>query len=299
MENKMPIPATIELPTREKYRIALEPAQNALASMVLVTKQEEMPGISPWVAKTRASMTAEEINRHRLVIIGFYYAILPEAGLASFPDYLTKLENTDPAQLVNKLLEAYLEINLQNNPEKKKESVHWDQVLSSAEEYVKFLSEGFEDNLIDVKIETKAYEYVTDPPALKNLLAQHLRWFWDEHLAKEWARVEPILLETIKAFQAVNLKNKNELEIARYITGQDLDETSWQECLKSGEVITYIPNPHVGPYVHKNSCFPPRALCSVPASQRMPASVSPSWIEQTSLPACRRLQRIRACTSCK
>lgn len=255
----MPIPATIEQPAREKYRIALEPAQNALASMVLVTKQEEMPGISPWVAQTRASMTLEEIDRHRLAIIGFYYAILPEAGLASFPDYLTKLENMDPAQLVDKLLDAYLEINIHKYPEKK-EVVHWEKVLSSAEEYVRFLSEGFEDDLIDVEIETKAYEYVINPPALKDLLAQHLRWFWDEHLAKEWARTEPILLETLKAFQAVNLKNKSDLEIARYITGQDLDETSWQECLESGGIITYIPNPHVGPYAHKNSCFDPPSV---------------------------------------
>lgn len=256
----MPIPATIEQPIREKYRIALEPAQNALASIVLVTKKEEMPGISPWVAQTRASMTAEEINRHRLVIIGFYYAILPETGLASFPAYLNALENMDPSQLIDKLLDAYLEINLRNNPEKKREDVHWELVLSSAEEYVRFLSEGFEESLIDVEIETKAYEYVIDPPALKILLAQHLRWFWDEHLAEEWVRAEPILLETIKAFQTVNLKNKSDLEIACYIIGQDLDETSWQECFESGGVITYIPNPHVGPYAHKNTCFNPPAV---------------------------------------
>jgi len=260
LENKMPIPATIEQPTREKYRIALEPAQNALASMVLVTKQEGMLGISPWVAQTRAAMTLEEIERHRLAIIGFYYAILPEAGLASFPDYLTKLDNMDPVQLVDKLLDAYLEINLRNNPEKKKEDIHWEQALSSAEEYVRFLSEGFEDDLIDVEIETKAYEYVSNPPALKVFLTQHLRWFWDEHLAEEWARAEPILLETLKAFQAVNLKNKSDLEIARYITGQDLDETSWQECLESNGVVTYIPNPHVGPYAHKNTCFDPPSI---------------------------------------
>jgi len=256
----MPISATIEQPTREKYRIALKPAQNALASMVLVTKQEEMPGISPWVAQTRAAMTPEEIDRHKLAIIGFYFAILPEAGFASFPDYLTALENTDPPQLVDKLLEAYLEINLRKNPEKKKEDVHWEQVLSSAEEYVRFLSEGFEGGLIDVEIETKAYEYVIDPPALRNLLTQHLRWFWDEHLAEEWSRAEPILMDTLMAFQAMNLKNMSDLEIARYITGQDLDETSWNECLESGGVITYIPNPHVGPYIHKNSCFNPPSV---------------------------------------
>ena len=87
----MPIPATIEQPVREKFHIALEPVQNAFATMTLLAKNEEMPGLSPWITQTRSTLTADELFRHRLVIIGFYFAILPEMGWASFPDYLRNI----------------------------------------------------------------------------------------------------------------------------------------------------------------------------------------------------------------
>ena len=246
----MPIPATIEQPVREKYHIALEPAQNAIASMMLLIKNEEMPGVSPWITQTRARFTEDEMFRHRLVVIGFYFAILPEMGWASFPDYLNALENADPSSLVDKLLNAYSKVCCTRDENNSNQEVNWDEVLSSADEYVKFLSGGYGEGL-EIDIETKAYEYVIDPPALKDLLTQHLRWFWDEHFAEEWARTEPLLKESVKAFQSVNFNNMSKLEVARYITGQDLDETIWREMLEWSDEITYIPNAHIGPYVHK------------------------------------------------
>ena len=41
----MPLPAAIEQPTREQHRVSLEPVPNAIASMMLLTKAEEMPGV--------------------------------------------------------------------------------------------------------------------------------------------------------------------------------------------------------------------------------------------------------------
>jgi DNA-binding transcriptional ArsR family regulator len=247
----MPLPATIEQPVREKLRISLEPAQNAFASMLLLANNEEMPGLSPWISQTRATLTANELFRHRLVIIGFYFAIIPEMGWTSFSDYLDALDKTAPSLLVDKLLSAYTKICCPQNVKNAKQEVNWVEILSSAEEYVKFLSEDYDEGKIEVDIETKAYEYVIDPPALKDLVTQHLRWFWDEHLADEWARTEPILKESVKAFQSANLNNISNLEFARYITGQDLDETTWQEKLERADAITFIPNAHIGPYIHK------------------------------------------------
>ncbi len=247
----MPIPATIEQPVREKFQISLGPAQNAIASMMLITKNEDMPGVNPWIINTRASLTEDEFFRHKLVIIGFYYVILPKVSQASFPNYLDTLDTTDPSAMVDKLLTAYTSICSSNKGKINKQKVSWEKVLSSAEEYVKYLSDGFDDIKIDFDVETKAYEYVINPPALKELITQHLRWFWDEHLANEWTRTESILRESVKTFQSVNFNNMSSLEIARYITGQDLDEITWQETLEWSDEITYIPNPHIGPYLHK------------------------------------------------
>ena len=74
-------------------------------------------------------------------------------------------------------------------------------------------------------LEINAYEYVIDPPALKELVATHLRWFWEIHLSTEWDRVEALLQGSVRAFQGIELEKMGRLEVARYITGQDLDET--------------------------------------------------------------------------
>ena len=46
-----------------------------------------------------------------------------------------------------------------------------------------------------------------------------------------------------------NLDKMNRLEMARYITGQDLDEDHWGKILSKAERVVFIPNPHIGPYV--------------------------------------------------
>jgi len=85
-------------------------------------------------------------------------------------------------------------------------------VLSSVETYIGFLKERFGETNVEVDVETKAYEYVLDPPAMKSLVVNHLRWFWNEHLSVEWARNETILKESVKAFQDTNFENMSRLE---------------------------------------------------------------------------------------
>ena len=54
----MPLPATIEQPTREQHRVSLEPVRNAIASMMLLAKENEMPGTGAWLAQMREKLTA-------------------------------------------------------------------------------------------------------------------------------------------------------------------------------------------------------------------------------------------------
>ncbi len=247
----MPLPATIEQAVRETNRVSLELVRNAIASMMLVAKDHEMPGTAAWVAETRKKMTADELFRHKLVVIGFFHAILPENDFASFPDYLVDLESCDPVALRDKMLATYAEICIGCDEELKAAGVDWDKVLSSPEAYVQFLIERFGDNLVDTDLETKAYEYTVDPPAMRKLIVDHLRWFWNEHLAQEWAHIEHLLHECIRAFQSANLNNMSRLDLVRYVTGQDVDEEHWGKMLAAAERIVFIPNPHIGPYVTK------------------------------------------------
>ena len=64
--------------TRQKTSLMMiEPALNAFGSMLLLSKGGDEPGVHEWVTKTLAKLSAEEMARHNLVLIGFHYAILP------------------------------------------------------------------------------------------------------------------------------------------------------------------------------------------------------------------------------
>jgi DNA-binding transcriptional ArsR family regulator len=250
----MPFPATIEQPIREALRVSLDPVRNAIASMMLIAKNEDMPGSGAWVSQTRTKLSAEEMFTHRLVILGFFFTFQPEAEWNSVPRYLDALEKSDPIVMRDKMLNTYAEICMNCDKEILAAGVDWEHVLSSVETYIGFLKERFGEAHIEVDVETKAYEYVLDPPAMKSLVINHLRWFWNEHLSVEWARTEPILKESVKAFQDANFENMSRLEISRYITGQDLDETAWKESLENAERIVFVPNAHIGPYVTRLHC---------------------------------------------
>jgi len=250
----MPISATIEQPIRESIRVSLDPVRNAIASMMLIAKDEDMPGSGAWITQTRAKLTAEELFKHRLVIIGFFFTFQPDGEWSSFTRYMDAFEKSDPIVMRDKMLNTYAEICMKCDKDVLAAGVDWDHVLSSVETYIGFLKERFGETNVEVDVETKAYEYVLDPPAMKSLVVNHLRWFWNEHLSVEWARNETILKESVKAFQDTNFENMSRLEIARYITGQDLDEIAWTEALEQAERIIFVPNAHIGPYVSKLYC---------------------------------------------
>lgn len=230
--------------------VRLEPGLNAFGSMLLVAAEEEEPGIHEWVSKTRARMSAEERARHKLVMIGLHYAVLPHKLGIGFEEYLTQLDATPPSELRERLLDAYSRICITQESRKQAgKPVHWNKVLSSPENYVNFLRHRFGDELTDQAMETQAYHYVIDPVAMKQLITGHMRWFWENHLETEWRRVRPMLEASAKAFNQIDLSGRTRAEIIQYITGKEVNESKWgRELLESKELI-FVPNAHFGPYM--------------------------------------------------
>ena len=243
----MPLPVDVDKPTDAPLRVALEPARNALASMYLLLDDLDMPGVHEWISHTRSQFSLEEIDRHKLVITGFFYAITPDDGWASFPAYLDSLTRMEPESLRARLFDGYAKVYLANH-EQEDVVVDWEQIISSSDRYISFLEEAFTAKRVDPDLEGLAYRYVVDPPALKKLLVDHLRWVWDRHLAAEWARVRPILQDSVRAFQKIDINQMERLDAARLVTGQELPETKWMQSLLKAERITFIPNAHIGPY---------------------------------------------------
>ena len=235
--------------------VRLEPALNAFGSMLLISKAEDEPGIHEWVTKTRLQMSSEERFRHKLVTIGFHYAILPKVTGVSFETYLDNLETTPPSEFRDRLLNAYSKICLtEEMQENKDQPVDWDEVLSSAKDYVEFLRSRFGEEMTDEEVETRAYEYVIDPAALKQLVTGHIRWFWKNYLQAEWTRVRPMLEESAKAFNQIDYGNMTRTEIVQFVTGKDISseskwESKWGEEFLNTRELIFIPNAHFGPYI--------------------------------------------------
>ena len=246
-----PFAINLEKTKTDQSLVMIEPALNAFGSMLLISKSEDEPGIHEWVTKTSAQMSSEERSRHKLVTIGFHYSILPTKAGMSFEAYLDDLEATPPSEFRDRLLKAYSQICITEESRKEQlPTVDWDTVLTSAQNYVDFLRYRFGDELTDVNIETRAYQYVVDPAALKQLVTGHIRWFWKNYLQAEWNRVRPMLEESVRAFNKLDLSDMTRSELVNFITGKEINETKWHgELFENAKELVFIPNAHIGPYI--------------------------------------------------
>ena len=230
--------------------VRLEPLLNGFGSMLLLSAGEDEPGVHEWISKTRARMSAEERARHKLVMIGLHYAVLPQKAGGTFEEYLDHLDSTPPSQFRERLLNAYEKICITNeSKEDANTPVDWDKALSSPVNYVDFLLRRFGDELTDRNMESQAYQYVIDPVAMKQLITGHMRWFWENHLQAEWTRVRPMLEASAKAFNQVDLRGKTRAEIIQFVTGKEVSESKWGHDLLDAKELVFIPNAHFGPYI--------------------------------------------------
>jgi DNA-binding transcriptional ArsR family regulator len=103
-------------------------------------------------------------------------------------------------------------------------------------------------------VETRAYQYVIDPAALKQLVTGHIRWFWKNYLQAEWTRVRPILEESAKAFNKIDYSNMTRMQTIEFVTGKDVSaepklQSKWSNELEGTSELIFIPNAHIGPYM--------------------------------------------------
>ena len=245
-----PFAIELEKIRTQKKLVDLEPTLNSYGSMLLVAAEEEEPGIHEWVMKTRAKMSAEERARHKLVMIGFHYAVLPQKPGVTFEQYLLDLDTTPPSRLRERLLNAYSTIcRTDHAKEKTDKPVDWDNVLSSSKNYVDFLLQRFGEEWTDKEMESQAYQYVIDPLAMKQLITGHMRWFWENHLQAEWIRTRPMLEASARAFNQVDLAGKSRTEIVQFVTGKEIHESKWGNELLNAKELVFVPNAHFGPYM--------------------------------------------------
>ncbi len=247
-----PVEDILVAPRTGTVSVALEPAANVFHSLLLLAKKNGVSGLDNWVAETILSMSSSERQRHRLVMIGLFFAAGPADSYASFPAYLDHLEATPPENLRDKIMDAYINLPCRDGEdaatggEDDKETI-----LASLENFLDFLGQRFSSEDIELGLESKAYTYIVDPPAMKQLIVSHLRHMWDAFLAEEWARVEPMLMDSVAAFNQVDFSRMDKLEAAEFITGRSLSGGHLEKMIDKAERLVFVPSAHVGPYLGK------------------------------------------------
>jgi DNA-binding transcriptional ArsR family regulator len=246
----------IEIPDAAPVTVALEPAHSALNSLSLLAKAEDISGLSAWVTHTASALTPRKRERHKLVIIGFHFAIVPEQSWSDFPAYVNHLATRNPNALRDKMLTTYAKIPPLADCENQvwydePAPIDLEAILKDVDSYLDFLRERFDAEHLDAELEAQAYSYVLDPPAMQDLIVSHLRKMWDEYLAPEWERVSPMLQDAVEAFQQIDLSNMSKFEAAQLVAGQELEREKWERKLERTEQVLFVPSAHVGPYLGK------------------------------------------------
>ncbi len=242
----MPSSNAIVLPEVNTVEVRLDPVQTFINSMMLISRSEELSGLNPWIYETAAALTEEQMAQHNLVVLGLYYITLPARFWQDIPSYLRHLKNSNPDTLRDQLLDFYISYQpcglTDDLPEATGETLLADKGF-----FLDYLEKKFSAAIFDRDVESKAYELLKDPPEMQRQVASHLKFMWDEHFKGEWQRILPMLEDAVMAFEQVDFSNMSREEIAKYITGTDVDADYLKEVGENQQMI-FVPSAHNGPY---------------------------------------------------
>ncbi len=250
-EKQMPGPydSILENTSTAPVRVRLEPAFTAVQNLLLLAKEEAVPDLGEWMIQTSLAMTPEERRTNELVAIGFYHAIAPERSWPSFQAYLRHLEQMDAEALRNKMLDTYQALVSLSEEARNIDGLDIYQSLGSLNDYLDFLLRTFGASHTDKEIETRAYAYVVDPPAMKEVILAHLRNMWEKYLFPDWKQVLPVLQEVVSAYEETDFSQMDRYEAIHLITGIQVDEDRWKHMVDKVRQIIFVPTPHMGPYL--------------------------------------------------
>jgi len=231
-------------------KVALEPAQNAIESLLLLNNAEANSGYDEWVVKTINTLPSEVLHRNNVITLGLHYAIIPTRSWSSFPAYIDHLASINPVLLRDRVFDTYNSLACLDGSIQ--EDFDLTAVLNSVGSFLDYLYTRFDAKFIDIRTESESYELLKNPVQMQEAIVSHFRWMWDNVLAAEWETRLPLLQASVDAFKQLDLSTLTAVEAAKAITDKDLPE-KMEEMLSHAkyEQVIFTPSAHVGPYLGK------------------------------------------------
>jgi DNA-binding transcriptional ArsR family regulator len=244
----MPNPNAVVLPQQARITVRLDQVQHFIHSLVLISRNEALSGLDPWIYETAGALSSEERETHQLVMIGLHYAVLPRRDWEDVPAYLDHLEDVPAEQLRDRVLDTYLSYGAKIADGEDLLDGDRESLLGDVEYFLAFLVQRFGEALVEEPLERRAHALLVDPDRLQEVVLNHLRMMWEDHFQAEWDRIQPMLTEAVEVFAGREYDRMTRREAAEYITGQALEGDKWDLDSEQYGQLVFVPSGHTGPY---------------------------------------------------
>ncbi len=238
------------------FTVSVEPAYNAMTTLLLLNEAEEKLGFSEWTVATVAALPPEVMRTNRMVTEALNVgAHLDGVDWPSFLAWVDNLAKRDPIamrdhgleELLHKAHDLFSEEGADSSAIPTIESILADRGL-----YLDLIEricclKGEEEGM-DLSHYEEAHALLQDPPAMQAAMVRHLRSMWDDILAAEWQRNLPMIEESVEAFRPFDYSGRPVAETFQAITNREMPGP-WREWENTVERIIFIPSAHIGPYL--------------------------------------------------
>ncbi len=271
-------------------QVIYHPLYTQLMSLLSLGDHEKVSGLSDWSVETASQMGEALRGRHQSLFrwIGMDSLVnVAPNQTREMPAFISALSALTPTSLRDQLFAHML-----NSTHIAVSSDYWQipvenpaELLANVTLFTAHFGEVARRKIKSSHIQA-AHTLLNDPDQLKSTLISHLQTIWERYLADEWLRVEPKVLRSVQAFQAIPWQNPTILEAIQIVTGRDLRPAFRLEKLFTFRQIRFVPHVHNGPYI---MWFGRGAIFYIGFPAREPTVISPQFDATTFVNRCKAL----------
>lgn len=231
-----------------RFSFSTAPVHNLLCSLFLIIEDKE--DITEWTTQMNRQLSEDQLKENKL-ITGMASRLVQGRNWDSFPNWLENIENRHPAELQEWLIIDFLKASAKHQNISTDQLPTSEEILANEDIYLNTYEQVYSHKgaPFDRDYHRKEYQLLLDPVKVKASILSHFRWMWQEYLQPEWERIQPMLQDSIKAFESLDFSGISTEDALRRITGRDQMPQIWNNWIASAEEIVIIPSAHIGPYL--------------------------------------------------
>ncbi|MBN1265120.1 MAG: helix-turn-helix transcriptional regulator [Anaerolineales bacterium] len=263
------------------------PIYNALTSLFLL--REDSGELINWVSTLNHPLTPAQLEVNGFVSRAAF-SYLHGDTTSSFPDWIELFAQRDARELVESEARELIAFAKVYHPQETSfptaEAVRTDlkTYLDLTRKIVLAQKGSFKTAFYEAE-----FDRLQQPEVRKNTMVQHLRWVWDKLLQQEWQRIEPLIQDSVNAYQNLSFSNISRKDVIHKITGFTQIPSHWDIWLPLIEELVFIPSIHIGENLLLAEVHEQKAYILFPAHIPEGTEIASPALNRTEL-----LMRLRA-----